>query len=1030
MTVPSASTRPQPQRNLVINMAVPDFHLSIKALSVMAIGMMIALTFAMSLTFHQMFSVISLEDEQQIRRQAQRIPIKQMPPATSMEIDTEIEEGAMGIETEEFVDEGFNESVTNGMESTEPRSYTSIGFTAARMIEDEGIETTRELEGDIGETPLDKSLLDRDPNEPLTRLEIAQRMKEWLATKEEDSTIAELEGVFGEAQLGGMGTRAGAEQEQDMDDWPLEQGPDTLSIRSDNDQQMGERPTIEEGQPAQTISNLERETDQTSLGEMLTRAEAEQGYNRPLEQGPDMSPIPPDIHQQEQMREWTAMQGGDSQQLAPNSEGDMGQMSLGAMIARAEAELGYNRPLEHGPDMSPNPSDIGQQQQMREWIAMQGGHPAQTISESNREIDQGQLGAMATRADAEAGPGFDKTQLELGTGMPPIQFTEDQLAIMKQWLIMQGGQAMQTRAEPDGDVDQTPMDHEPDMPSAPLDIGQRMREWLVGQEVEPPQTIAAAEEVIDDTPLGAVVTRSEGEPGMGKTPLEIELPFDIGERMKEWRARKEIQEGYFHHPADENSAPMKQYTQQEIIATLPHFHKELLLVVYAAETDEFIVLLPRSADQPPPKCDGGCVRIKNIMPAVLYAFRNRFSARFPERGGKDLLFLVSTGDTPRLSRDCLQNPAACKRHTDFAPILHFGSGYQDDTILPSLVIMPPPPTRHLRCMHEWQIDHKVCEFLKPIRTNILGVGTGGIVFGEHANHNLRGWIDREGKTRGFKWEDLEPQVVWRGRDFPYLPLLNPELRQLDYDMDIEPRIKDYGQGVGGVIRAARDVYDNLLPRWKAVVITADAEFDVSTRNSNPNLKKKELPWANMKFSEANFPPDQWNSLGIPAMGGEMSLKDFARFKYHIDLAGGSGTALENPNLHNPGTLEKLALPGLLFHHVSGARDWFHEHLVPWVHYVPVKEDLSDLRQMFRWAEQNDEKARAIAVAGTDFVRRLGRPEGMDEMYHRHLLKPLEDIIEAFQPNEEPTLLGGDSGLEFVEVMKCNGYNIDECTLSK
>ena len=160
----------------------------------------------------------------------------------------------------------------------------------------------------------------------------------------------------------------------------------------------------------------------------------------------------------------------------------------------------------------------------------------------------------------------------------------------------------------------------------------------------------------------------------------------------------------------------------------------------------------------------------------------------------------------------------------------------------------------------------------------------------------------------------------------------------------------------------------------------------------------------------------------------MTTEALAKFKYHIDLGGGGGTSLLERN--NPGTLEKLALPGLLFHHMSGATDWYHEHLVPWVHYVPVKEDLSDLRQQFEWAEKHERKARSIAKAGTEFVRRMSRPEGMEELYRRHLLKPLENIIESFQPMEEmpADLLGGGDGLTFKEVMRCSGFNVDECPL--
>ena len=58
----------------------------------------------------------------------------------------------------------------------------------------------------------------------------------------------------------------------------------------------------------------------------------------------------------------------------------------------------------------------------------------------------------------------------------------------------------------------------------------------------------------------------------------------------------------------------------------------------------------------------------------------------------------------------------------------------------------------------------------------------------------------------------------------------------------------------------------------------------------------------------------------------MTKCEMARFKYHIDIGGNGGTTWQ-------GTIDKLAMPGLLFHHDSGMKDHFHDELKPWVHYV-------------------------------------------------------------------------------------------------
>jgi hypothetical protein len=48
---------------------------------------------------------------------------------------------------------------------------------------------------------------------------------------------------------------------------------------------------------------------------------------------------------------------------------------------------------------------------------------------------------------------------------------------------------------------------------------------------------------------------------------------------------------------------------------------------------------------------------------------------------------------------------------------------------------------------------------------------------------------------------------------------------------------------------------------------------------------------------------------------------------------------------------------------EGYRQWYHDRLAPWQHYVPISEDLRDLDRVARWVLDNDEDARAIGAAG-------------------------------------------------------------------
>ena len=50
--------------------------------------------------------------------------------------------------------------------------------------------------------------------------------------------------------------------------------------------------------------------------------------------------------------------------------------------------------------------------------------------------------------------------------------------------------------------------------------------------------------------------------------------------------------------------------------------------------------------------------------------------------------------------------------------------------------------------------------------------------------------------------------------------------------------------------------------------------------------------------------------------------------------------------------------------------WYYKDIKPWEHYIPVKADMSDLRERYVWALNNDEKCKEIADKGKDFAKSL------------------------------------------------------------
>uniref|UniRef100_A0AAY4E702 Glycosyl transferase CAP10 domain-containing protein n=1 Tax=Denticeps clupeoides TaxID=299321 RepID=A0AAY4E702_9TELE len=67
-------------------------------------------------------------------------------------------------------------------------------------------------------------------------------------------------------------------------------------------------------------------------------------------------------------------------------------------------------------------------------------------------------------------------------------------------------------------------------------------------------------------------------------------------------------------------------------------------------------------------------------------------------------------------------------------------------------------------------------------------------------------------------------------------------------------------------------------------------------------------------------------------------------------------------------LKHLFMCGSLVFHVGDEWvEFFYPKLRPWVHYIPVKQDLSDVRELLQFVKENDVAAESIAKRGQDFI---------------------------------------------------------------
>jgi len=123
-----------------------------------------------------------------------------------------------------------------------------------------------------------------------------------------------------------------------------------------------------------------------------------------------------------------------------------------------------------------------------------------------------------------------------------------------------------------------------------------------------------------------------------------------------------------------------------------------------------------------------------------------------------------------------------------------------------------------------------------------------------------------------------------------------------------------------------------------------------------------------------------------------SWEEYIQHKYLIDLDGCVAST--------PGCAWKLLSNCAVLKHDSNFTLWFYKCLIPWVHYIPIKEDLSDLFQKLQWAKEHDDEAKLIAENGRTFAQENLLPEQLYLYCYKVLLKhaSLQRFTPALDPN--------------------------------
>ena len=101
--------------------------------------------------------------------------------------------------------------------------------------------------------------------------------------------------------------------------------------------------------------------------------------------------------------------------------------------------------------------------------------------------------------------------------------------------------------------------------------------------------------------------------------------------------------------------------------------------------------------------------------------------------------------------------------------------------------------------------------------------------------------------------------------------------------------------------------------------------------------------------------------------GFVNWKIFLRHKYILALAGNTYSSLFK---------HALGSGSCILRQEERMYEWFEPFLKKWIHYIPVKWDLSDLFTQIQWAKDHDEEAKEISVRAKALSETLFTPKFM------------------------------------------------------
>jgi hypothetical protein len=190
-----------------------------------------------------------------------------------------------------------------------------------------------------------------------------------------------------------------------------------------------------------------------------------------------------------------------------------------------------------------------------------------------------------------------------------------------------------------------------------------------------------------------------------------------------------------------SASPLPRYSLSSVIDASKLYSSRFSILRYDPTSDRFVGYYSERH-----KWVSGCTKLAEAFRILTILLRNLFPERF-QSSQSELVLAVSGGDYPAVDTSmygaCISKNG--ERPCDdslleHAPILHFGSVFRNP-LFPNMIAVPMPRS-HTDCFVNWLMhDRQRCDLFLPVESDAT-------------------------------WDELIPQLVWRGTDLMYLAFQN------------------------------------------------------------------------------------------------------------------------------------------------------------------------------------------------------------------------------------------------------------------